>query len=81
MMKKIFDTWQNDILEGIIGLANIFDPDVIVLSGSMAEFVDIDYLEKEANKEIVTTPFRVVKASAGNFSGMIGAALLALGVN
>lgn len=80
LMKKIFDIWQNDILEGIIGLANIFDPDVIVLSGSMAEFVDIDYLEKEANKEIVTTPFKVVKASAGNYSGMIGAALLALGV-
>ena len=77
---KAFLTWQNDILEGIIGLANIFDPDVIVLSGSMAEFVDIDYLEKEANKEIVTTPFKVVKASAGNYSGMIGAALLALGV-
>lgn len=80
MMKKILETWQNDILEGIIGLANIFDPDVVVLSGSMAEFVDIEYLEKQANKEIVTTPFRVVKASAGNYSGMIGAALLALGV-
>lgn len=80
VMKKIFAIWQNDILEGIIGLANIFDPNVIVLSGSMAEFVDIDYLEKEANKEIVTTPFKVVKASAGNYSGMIGAALLALGV-
>lgn len=46
----------------------------------MAEFVDIEYLEKEANKEIVTTPFKIVKASAGNYSGMIGAALLALGV-
>lgn len=78
IMKKIFETWQNDILEGIIGLANIFDPDCIVLSGSMAEFVDIEYLELEANKEIVTTPFKVVKASAGNYSGMIGAALLAL---
>ena len=80
MMKKILETWQNDILEGIIGLANIFDPDVVVLSGSMAEFVDIEYFEKQANKEIVTTPFKVVKASAGNYSGMIGAALLALGV-
>ena len=80
IMKKIFETWQNDILEGIIGLANIFDPDVVVLSGSMAEFVDIEYLEQQANKEIVTTPFKVVKASAGNYSGMIGAALLALGV-
>ena len=80
LMKKILEKWQNDILEGIIGLANIFDPDCIVLSGSMAEFVDIDFLEKEVNKEIVTTPFKVVKASAGNYSGMIGAALLALGV-
>lgn len=67
-------------MAGIIGLSNIFDPDVIVLSGSMAEFVDIDYLEQQANKEIVTTPFKVVKACAGNYSGMIGAALLALGV-
>ena len=80
IMKKILEQWQNEILAGIIGLANIFDPNVVVLSGSMAEFVDIDYLEKEANKEIVTTPFKVVKASAGNYSGMIGAALLALGV-
>ena len=80
LMKKILDKWQNDILEGRIGLANIFDPDVIVLSGSMAEFVNIDYIEAEANKQIVTTPFKVVKASAGNYSGMIGAALLALGV-
>lgn len=80
IMKKILENWQNDILEGIIGLANIFDPDCVVLSGSMAEFVDIEYLEKQANKEIVTTPFKVLKASAGNYSGMIGAALLALGV-
>lgn len=81
MMKKILDKWQNDIIDGIIGLANIFDPDVIVLSGSMAEFVDINYIQEQANKEIVTTPFKVVKASAGNYSGMIGAALLALGVD
>lgn len=77
-MTKILEVWQNDILEGIIGLANIFDPDCVVLSGSMAEFVDIEYLEREANKQIVTTPFKIVKASAGNYSGMIGTALLAL---
>lgn len=79
-MTSIFNKWQDDILAGIIGLANLFDPDVVVLSGSMAEFVDIEYLEKEAHKQIVTQPFKVVKASAGNYSGMIGAALLALGV-
>lgn len=78
IMKKILETWQNDILQGIIGLQNIFDVDCIVLSGSMAEFVDVEYLEREANKEIVTTSFKVRKATAGNYSGMIGAALLAL---
>ena len=77
LMTEIFDRWQNDILQGIIGLANIFDPDCVVLSGSMAEFVDTKYLTDNVNKEIVTTPTKVVKASAGNYSGMIGAALLA----
>ena len=77
-MIKIFETWQNHITQGIIGLANIFDPDCFVLSGSMAEFVDTDKIEKEVNSEIVTTPTVIRKGSAGNYSGMIGAALLAL---
>lgn len=78
VMAKIFNKWQDDILAGLIGLANLFDPEVIVLSGSMAEFVDTEYLTNEVNKEIVTTPTKIVKAKAGNYSGMIGAALLAL---
>lgn len=77
VMTEIFNIWQDDILAGCIGLANIFDPDCIVLSGSMAEFVDVEYLTSKTNSEIVTTPTKVVKASAGNYSGMIGAALLA----
>lgn len=81
LMTNIFNKWQDDILAGLIGLANLFDPDVLVLSGSMAEFVDTDYLTREVNREIVTTPTRVVKSEAGNYSGMIGAALLALGVD
>ena len=67
-------------MNGLIGLANIFDPDVFVLSGSMAEFVNVEYLETEMNSQIVTTPAKVVTAQAGNYSGMIGAALLALNV-
>lgn len=73
-----FKQWQDDIRDGIIGLANIFDPDCIVLSGSMAEFVDTDYLTDEVNSQIVTTPTKVVKGEAGNYSGMIGVSLLAL---
>ena len=76
-----FLAWEHDIIDGCIGLVNIFDPDVIVLSGSMAEFVDVEYIESEINKEIVTSPTLVKRAQAGNYSGMIGVALLAMGVN
>lgn len=78
-MKQVFDKWQSDILAGLIGLANLFDPNCFVFSGSMAEFIDIEYLEKGVNAEIVTAPTKIHKATAGNHAGMIGAALLALG--
>lgn len=77
-MKQVFDKWQNDILAGLIGLANLFDPDCLVLSGSMAEFVDTDFLEKGINAAIVTAPTKVYKATTGNYAGMIGVTLLAL---
>lgn len=77
-MLEIFNRWQNDLTNGIIGLANIFDPDCIVLSGSMAQFVNTKIVEEEVNKEIVTTPTSIRIGTAGNFSGMIGVALLAM---
>ena len=52
-MTAIFNKWQNDILAGIIGLANLFDPDCFVFSGSMAQFIDTGYLEKSVNAPIM----------------------------
>ena len=77
-MIAVFERWQNDLTNGIIGLANIFDPDCFVLSGSMAQFVNTKKIEDEVNKEIVTTPTSIRIGTAGNFSGMIGVALLAM---
>ena len=76
-MLEVFNQWQNDIANGLIGLANLFDPDCIVLSGSMAEFVEDEKIENLVNSQIVTTPTKIKKATTGNYSGMIGAALLA----
>lgn len=76
-MLEIFDRWQYDITLGIAGLANIFDPDCFVLSGSMAQFVDTKKMEEYVNNDIVTSPTSIRLATTGNYSGMIGAALLA----
>lgn len=78
-MIEIFNRWENDISVGIMGLTNIFDPDCVVLSGSMAQFVDAKKIETAVNSDIVTTPTSVRIATTGNYSGMIGAALLAMG--
>jgi len=78
IMTDILNKWQNDIIIGIKGLVNIFDPDCVVLSGSMAQFVDTKKIESEVNSDIVTTPTSIRIASAGNYAGMIGISLLAL---
>ncbi|MBR6127780.1 ROK family protein, partial [bacterium] len=77
-MIAILDRWQNDLIIGIKGLTNLFDPDCVILSGSMAQFVDFKHVEDEVNSDIVTTPTSVRIATAGNYAGMIGAALLAM---
>lgn len=77
-MKKVFDIWQRYIINGLVGLANIFDPDCIVLSGSMADFVDVEFVQWEVNKEILTQPTKILHASAGNYAGLIGCALLGI---
>lgn len=76
-MLEVFERWQNDIKIGINGLINLFDPDCVVLSGSMAQFLKPEEIEKAVNTDIVTTPAAIRLAIAGNYSGMIGAALLA----
>ena len=74
---KVFNIWQNDIFEGFLGLTNLFNPDCIVISGSMGKFVDTKTIEEKINKESVSTPVKIVKAAFDNNAGVIGAALLA----
>lgn len=76
-MLRAYNIWQNNIIAGLIGLADIFDPDCIVLSGSMGKFCDVEYMEEVVNDEIVTLPTKILHATSGNYAGMIGAALLA----
>lgn len=76
--KKVFKVWKDDLAIGLINITNIFDPESIVISGGMGEFIDTVELESIVNSEIVVSPVKIKLAKAGNYSGMIGAALLAL---
>lgn len=71
-----FHNWQEMVKNGIVIFADIFDPEVILLGGSMAHFIDYKRLNDEANRMIATTPFELKEASFENDAGLIGAALL-----
>ena len=74
--RAAFDKWQDYLIKGLIMVANVFDPEVIVLSGSMAKFVEYDKVSREVNGRILTQPFELEEAAFENNAGMIGAALL-----
>ena len=76
--KIAYETWEKHLIIGLISLTNIFDPDNIVLSGGLSGEVNYKKVEKAINDSIVTKPIKLFQAKAGNYSGMIGAALLAL---
>ncbi len=75
--KIAYETWENELIIGLSSLANIFDPDNIVISGGLAGEVNYEKVEKAVNEMIVTTPLKLLPAQSGNYAGMIGAALLA----
>ena len=74
--KKVFENWQQDLVAGLISLTNIFDPESIIISGGMGEFINFEKLEKQINNSIVVSPIKLLPAKMKNDAGMIGAALL-----
>lgn len=76
LAKQAFDEWQGKLLQGLIMLGNIFDPEMIVLSGSLSKFIEYEELNAKANDKILTQPFVLKEAKFENNAGMIGVAML-----
>lgn len=77
LSQRIHERWEIMVVKGLISLANIFDPDSIVLSGGMADFVDFKKVQKIIDESLVVPNVKILRAKAGNYAGMLGAALLA----
>ena len=75
LAEKAYHIWENDVVRGIAGLANIFDPEVVVLFGSLTAFMDFEKLQKEVNQQIVTMPLVLKHAILENNAALIGATL------
>ena len=76
--RAAFDHWQECLENALVMVSNLFDPEVVVLSGSMAQFVEYEKLQKQVNDDILTQPIELKLAKFENNAGMLGVALLLL---
>ena len=81
---KVIENYENNLVCGLVNLANIFRPDVIMLGGSIAN--QGDNLTKPVQKKFDSELFAhglgvaipIVRASLGNRAGVMGAAAFAM---
>jgi len=67
--------------EGLVNIANILRPEVIVIGGGVSKSADVfmEYLQERVNREAyagAAVPVQITVATLGNEAGMIGATLL-----
>lgn len=74
---EAFEIWQGFLISGLISLVNIFDPESVVISGGMGNFIDLKKVENIINSEIVVKPIVLLPAKFENNAGMVGASLMA----
>jgi glucokinase len=76
---QLMDKWHLHIATGLGNVMNVLDPDIVVIGGGMAQFVEMpklrDFLNERIMDSMVTTP--IVFAQLSNDAGMIGAAAMA----
>ncbi len=75
---KMLDHWHRHIAVGLGSMINVLDPDIVVVGGGLAQFVDFDRLRELTAERAMGHEYRVVPAELGNLAGLVGAAYLAL---
>ena len=73
---EVFGRWQQMVCAGVRIFASIFDPEIVLLGGSMAQFINYEQMKKQVNETLVSAPIDLQKAALENDAGIIGGALL-----
>ncbi len=83
LVKMVVREAAGTLALGLASLINFYNPERIILGGGLIEAVDyfFDLVVREAKFEALRTPgdhIEIVRTGLGDFSGMIGAALLTI---
>ena len=77
---EVLNTWHNYLALGMASVINTLDPEAVVVSGGMAQFINYTKLNKKVRDKVVDAlkdKINILEGELGNDSGMVGAACLA----
>jgi glucokinase len=77
LAQSILDVWHEHVALGIGALCNVLDPEVVIIGGGMAQFVNFEKLTQRVSA-LSMPPVSLLPAALGNQAGIIGAASLAM---
>jgi glucokinase len=80
LAEKMLDAWHVHVATGLASLLNVLDPDITVVGGGMAQFVDFPTLLRLTQERSMVAGgdgLNLVPATLGNQAGIVGAAFLA----
>jgi glucokinase len=73
----IIETFLASLTAGLVSIQNVYDPELIILGGGVADSHLVWWKRLEARLKQLPLPIRVVPAALGNQAGILGAARLA----
>ncbi|MDA0772524.1 MAG: ROK family protein [Cyanobacteria bacterium] len=76
----VINQWHDYLALGMASVINTLDPEAVVVSGGMAQFINYTKLNKKVRDRVVDAlkdKINILEGSMGNDSGMVGAACLA----
>lgn len=77
---EVMNTWHHYLALGMASVINTLDPEAVVVSGGMAQFINYTKLNKKVRDKAVDAlkdKINILEGELGNDSGMVGAACLA----
>lgn len=77
LAQQMMDNWHTHIATGLGSLLNVLDPEIVVVGGGMAQFVNFTLLTELTQQRAMTPGVKLVPAQLGNQAGIVGAAYLA----
>ena len=77
---EVINSWHEYLALGMASVINTLDPEAIVVSGGMAQFINYPKLNKKTRDKVIDGAkdhVNILEGILGNDSGMVGAACLA----